>query len=82
MKTKILFSSLLLCTMLLAFGLPVQAQKQGAIPRIGVVRAGTLPDPLLEAFLQGLRDTGYVDGKTFTLRHVLRRENQPALLTS
>jgi putative tryptophan/tyrosine transport system substrate-binding protein len=33
------------------------------IPRIGIVRAGSPPDALLEAFLQGLRDLGYVDGK-------------------
>ena len=39
------------------------AQKQAAIPRIGILRAGSPGDVNLELFLQGLRDLGYVDGK-------------------
>src|SRR5262245_48056925 len=40
------------------------AQKQAAIPRLGILRAGSPGDVNLELFLQGLRDLGYVDGKT------------------
>ena len=33
-------------------------------PRIGFLRHGSPPDPLVDAFLQGLRELGYIDGKT------------------
>ena len=43
------------------------AQKQAALPRVGIVRAAMPPDELLDALLQGLRDLGYVDGKNIIL---------------
>jgi ABC-type uncharacterized transport system substrate-binding protein len=43
------------------------AQKPASIPRIGIVRTGTPPDALLEVFLQGLRDLGYVNGKNILI---------------
>ena len=51
----------LLCAMLFALCLPAQAQQPGKIPWIGYLAgAGSGPSP---AFLQGLRDLGYVEGK-------------------
>jgi len=62
-----------LCTLLLALCPPVDAQ-QLRIPRIGflqrrVAPTPTNPDPLASAFLQGLRDLGYIDGKNIQLEH-------------
>jgi putative ABC transport system substrate-binding protein len=40
-----------------------EAQKAGKVYRIGFLRAGQPPKPWVEAFLQGLRERGYVDGQ-------------------
>jgi putative tryptophan/tyrosine transport system substrate-binding protein len=61
------FIGLTLCAMLVALCSSVEAQKQAAPPRIGIVRTGMPPDPLLDIFLQGLRDLGYVDGKNILI---------------
>jgi putative ABC transport system substrate-binding protein len=55
--------------MLLALGLPVQAQQPRKIAKIGylVPSNAAAHAPNLEAFRQGLRDLGYVEGKTFVL---------------
>ena len=49
---------------------PAQAQQPAKIPRIGYV-SGTgspsNPGPYIEALRQGLRDLGYVEGKTLQL---------------
>jgi putative ABC transport system substrate-binding protein len=67
-------SGLALCAMLFALGLPVEAQQAGNIPLIGflqrrVAPTPTNPDPLADAFKQGLHDLGYVDGKNIKLEH-------------
>ena len=50
---------------LLAAPLAVEAQEQKArkVYRIGFLRAGQPPKPWVEAFQQGLRERGYVDGQ-------------------
>ncbi len=60
---------------LLAFGavpLAVEAQQAGKVPRIGVLQAG-LPSsgtsPVADAFLEGLRDLGYVEGRNVFIEH-------------
>jgi len=63
------FICLALSTMLLALGLPAQAQQPKKIAKIGYL-AGTTPAAAaqnIEAFRQGLRELGYVEGKTFVL---------------
>ena len=68
MKKQI--SVLSYCTMLLAVSVSVDAQQPAKIPRIGYVRVvGTpsTPGPNVDAFRQGLRDLGYVEGKTSRL---------------
>jgi putative tryptophan/tyrosine transport system substrate-binding protein len=68
MKKKI--TVLTLCAMLLVLCVSAQAQQPGRIPRIGFVSetgdpfAGT---PNFEAFRQGLRDLGYVEGKNILI---------------
>ena len=39
------------------------------IPRIGLILAGAPPDPSAEAFRQGLRDIGYVEGRTIAIEY-------------
>jgi putative ABC transport system substrate-binding protein len=59
----------LLATVLLTAPLPAEAQQQGKVYRIGFLvatHAGAVSSRL-DAFRQGLRDLGYVDGKTFVI---------------
>jgi putative ABC transport system substrate-binding protein len=50
--------------------LAVEAQQQGKVPRIGILTpASEASTPLWEAFRQGLRDLGYVEGKTILLEY-------------
>ena len=44
-----------------------EAEQPKKVPRIGILRTGSSPDPLVEAFRQGLRDLGYVEGKSITI---------------
>jgi putative tryptophan/tyrosine transport system substrate-binding protein len=70
MTKKILL--LALCSLLLALGLPAQAQQPVKIPRIGYVSGGggpSNPGPYVEALRQGLRDLGYVEGKNFVIEY-------------
>jgi putative ABC transport system substrate-binding protein len=72
MKRKI--TALNLCAMLFAFCLPAQAQQQAKIPRIGflsvqVSPTPTTPNPLADAFRQGLRDLGYIEGKNILVEY-------------
>jgi putative tryptophan/tyrosine transport system substrate-binding protein len=55
---------------LLAMVLSAMAQPIGKVPRIGRLNANSPPagpDPLLEAFRQGLRDLGYVEGRNILI---------------
>jgi putative ABC transport system substrate-binding protein len=69
-KKIILFA---LCSLLLAPCLPAQAQQQPTkIPRIGYVSGtGNPSDPgaNVEAFRQGLRDLGYIEGKNILVEY-------------
>src|SRR3989338_10185725 len=57
----------------------IQAQQSGKVPRIGFLRIGSPPDPYVEAFRQGLRDLGYVEGQTITIEYRWA-EGRPARL--
>ena len=62
------------CLLLTAFLLtvsPVQPQQPQKIPRIGFVSGGdsNTPDPRVEAFRQGLRDLGYIEGKNIFVEY-------------
>ena len=63
MSRKII--GLALCSLLLASCSPAQAQQPAKIPWIGYLAAtGSGPSP---AFIQGLRDLGYVEGKNIAI---------------
>ena len=49
---------------LLAAPFAADAQQAGRIPRIGLLRVGSPPDALAEAFRQGLRDSATLRGRT------------------
>ena len=55
---------------LLVAPLAAEAQQQGKVPRIGILTpASEASTPLWEAFRQGLRDLGYVEGKNIILEY-------------
>ena len=63
MKKKI--TLLTLCAALFALCLPAHAQQQAKIPRLGYLTGGdSSPN---EAFVQGLRDLGYFEGKNIVI---------------
>jgi putative ABC transport system substrate-binding protein len=58
--------------LLFALSVPVAAQQQGKIPRIGYVSStgdAKNPGPNVEAFRQGLRDLGYIEGKNILVEY-------------
>ena len=67
MKKKI--TVLTLCATLFALCLPAEAQQPTKIPRVGYLAANSLSDisARIEAFRQGLRELGYVEGKNIVL---------------
>src|SRR5262245_9817767 len=62
-------SALVLSAMLLALSLPASAQQPTKVPRIGSLYAGdpSTQSARIEAFRQGLRDFGYVEGKNIVI---------------
>ena len=66
--------SLVLGALLLAWSHPAGAQQPaGKVPRIGFLTPASASDPLtalrLDAFRQGLRDLGYVEGKNINIEY-------------
>src|SRR5262245_62537265 len=59
-----------LCALLFALCLPAGAQQPAKIPQIGFIESSgspSNPGPELEAFREGLRDLGYIEGKNIQL---------------
>jgi len=69
-------SCLVLCAVLLALNFPAEAQQPKKVPRIGILRLSTpaLAAPQHEAFLQALRELGYVEGKTILIEYRFAEE--------
>src|SRR6188768_1924642 len=78
------FFGLALSTMLYALCLPVEAQQAEKVPRIGYL-SGSPPSAvaqLNEAFRQGLRELGYMEGKNIIIEWRSgegKRDRLPAL---
>ena len=66
-----MFKRIVICLPLAVFLLTgAEAQQPGKTPRIGYVRVvgvPSVPGPNVEAFLQGLKDLGYVEGKNIVI---------------
>ena len=60
---KIQFFGFTLCAMFFALCFSAEAQQSGKVPRIGVLWPTAPPDPLFDAFKQGLGELGYVQGQ-------------------
>jgi putative ABC transport system substrate-binding protein len=59
---------LALCSMLLAPCFTVEAQQPEKVPRIGLlISASNVIAPFTDAFRQGMRELGYVEGKNYVL---------------
>jgi putative tryptophan/tyrosine transport system substrate-binding protein len=56
---------IVVCALLLTLSFPAEAQQTVKVPRIGFVGSGDpqTPGRQVEAFRQGLRDLGYIEGK-------------------
>ena len=65
----------LVAVMLLAVALIAEAQQPAKIPRIGFLIGSSLSskEARIEAFRQGLRELGYVEGKNITIGTTLSR---------
>ena len=63
------FFGLALCAMLFALCVSVQAQQPAKVPRIGFLIGSSLSanSARIEAFRQGLRELGYVEGKNIVI---------------
>jgi ABC-type uncharacterized transport system substrate-binding protein len=59
---------LTLCFIFCAFHSLSEAQVNN-IPYLGILRTGAPPDPLIDAFRQGLRELGYGEGKNVRLEY-------------
>jgi putative tryptophan/tyrosine transport system substrate-binding protein len=59
----------ILATLILAPVYWANAQKQATIPRIGVLYLGAPPNANLDAFIQGLRELSYIEGKNILIEY-------------
>ena len=62
---------LTLCAVLFALCLPAPAQQPKKVPRVGYLATNSLSviSARVEAFRQGLRDLGYVEGKNIVIEY-------------
>ena len=70
---------LVLCSLLRALG--AEAQQPGKVYRIGLLQTSSSEVTFIDAFRQGLRELGYVEGKHFTLEARSGETNRDRLAT-
>jgi putative tryptophan/tyrosine transport system substrate-binding protein len=66
-SNKLKLSRTALCALLFALNVPADAQDTKKIPRIGFLAVLARALATEQAFLQGLRDLGYIDGQNLTI---------------
>jgi putative tryptophan/tyrosine transport system substrate-binding protein len=57
----------LIGAVLFALCVPADAQQQAKVPRIGLLMSSGATAPYIDAFRQGLREVGYIEGKNIVL---------------
>ena len=62
---------LILLTLINSFGLPAEAQPVKKLPRIGFLQPGAFPPAYREAFRNGLRQLGFVEGENILVEYRL-----------
>ncbi len=75
MKRRIIGLIVTLALVILVAPLAADAQPAGKVPRIGWLRQGPLNEPLRDAFRQGLRDVGYVEGQNLVIEYRFNEGN-------
>ena len=60
---------LILATVLFASVYLAHAQQQATTPRIGVLYLGASPNANVDAFIQGLHELRYVEGKNISIEY-------------
>ena len=83
MSTGIRVRCCLLVTVLLISGV-AEAQQKGNMPLVGVLWPDSAPSPRIEAFRQGMRDLGYVEGRNVAIEYRYadgNRQRLPELAT-
>ena len=82
-KTKIF--GFALCTLLLPLCVPAEAQQPKKVPRIGYLVSVSLSSTRevgqVEAFRQGLRELGYVEGQNIAIEWRFAKVTQIVFLT-
>jgi len=81
---KVTFTLFILAALLFAPVYPAHAQKQATMPRIGVLLLGAPPNANLDAFIHGLRELGYIEGKNILIEYRFaegKAERLPELAT-
>jgi putative ABC transport system substrate-binding protein len=66
---KATFTLFILAALILAAVYLAHAQKRATSPRIGVLILGAPPNANLDAFIQGLRDLDYIEGKNILIEY-------------
>jgi putative ABC transport system substrate-binding protein len=60
---------LLTAVFLVGFVYVAEAQQQKKMPRLGYLSLASQPGPREEAFIQGLRDLGWIDGRSISIEY-------------
>ena len=75
--------SILFLVVLLAVAVISEAQQAGKVARIGILAPGSTATPdsaRYDSFRQGLRELGYIEGKTYSLRFDMQKGSKIGFL--
>ena len=69
MRMAALLSAVGLLFVLMLGAVPADAQQAGRVPKVGFVRSGPPPKNFVESFQRGLRELGYIEGRTIVVEY-------------
>src|SRR5713101_915781 len=76
---RLIGHAVILTLSLILAPLAAETQSPAKVPRIGILRIGSPPDPFVETFKQGLRDLGYVEGRSINIEYRWARGREDRL---